>query len=135
MALIEWENYYSVGISIIDKQHQRLIIIINDLADAMRQGKGREITKQIINDLKNYTLEHFTTEENYFKEFDYPDTEEHIKEHHDFIDKVNMFQTDFEAGKIGLSVKIMHFLSDWLKQHILETDKKYSDFLISKGVE
>ena len=109
MALIEWENYYSVGISIIDKQHQKLIIIINDLADAMRQGKGREITKQIINDLKNYTLEHFTTEENYFKEFDYPDTEEHIKEHHDFIDKVNMFQTDFEAGKIGLSVTIMHF--------------------------
>ena len=38
-------------------------------------------------------------------------------------------------GKIGLSIKIMHFLRDWLKGHILGTDQKYSDFLVSKGVK
>jgi len=135
MALLEWDDSFSVGILSIDKQHQKLITMINDLAEAMKQGKGKEITKKIIDDLTNYTSEHFTTEENLFYQYNYDETIEHLKEHKDFIERVKTFRTDFEAGKIGLSIKLMHFLSDWLKKHILETDKKYSDFLVSKGVK
>jgi hemerythrin len=60
---------------------------------------------------------------------------EHLMEHKKFVDKIKTFKNDFENNKIGLSLQIMNFLSDWLKKHILETDKKYSDFFISKGLK
>jgi hemerythrin len=40
MALIQWNDGLSVNVVEIDRQHQKLIGMINDLNDAMRQGKG-----------------------------------------------------------------------------------------------
>jgi hemerythrin len=33
-----------------------------------------------------------------------------------------------------ITIDVMLFLSNWLNVHILEVDKKYSEFLNSKGV-
>ena len=135
MAFLEWDNSFSVKIPSIDKQHQKLIGMINELMDAMKEGKGNNVLGDIIGKLADYTVVHFTTEEKYFDRYGFPGTEEHKKEHQEFVTKVLDFKQGFEAGKIGLSIKIMHFLKDWLKDHILGTDQKYSDFLVSKGVK
>jgi hemerythrin len=79
MELIQWNNNLSVGIAEIDSQHQRLIKLINDLNDAMRVGKGKDVTGKIINELTNYTLTHFTKEESYFAKYAYPETDAHKK--------------------------------------------------------
>jgi hemerythrin len=42
MALIQWNDSLSVNVVEIDKQHQKLVRMINELNDAMRQGKGKE---------------------------------------------------------------------------------------------
>jgi hemerythrin len=39
-----------------------------------------------------------------------------------------------QEGKVSVTVDTMVFLKDWLNHHILETDKKFSAFLNSKGV-
>ena len=135
MAFLEWQDSFSVKIPSIDKQHQKLIAMINELMDAMKQGKGNAVLSDIIEKLADYTVVHFNTEETYFEKYGYPETEEHKKEHQDFVNKVLDFKQGFEAGKIGLSIEVMSFLKDWLKGHILGTDQKYSDFLVSKGVK
>ena len=135
MALIQWSNDLSVQIEIIDKQHQKLIAMINEINDAMRQGKGREIVGKIIDGLVSYTQTHFAVEENYFKQFAYPDTARHVVEHQEFVKKAAAFQSDFKNGKLTLSVQVINFLSDWLKHHILGTDKKYVPFLQQKGLK
>ena len=33
-----------------------------------------------------------------------------------------------------LSMEVMSFLSDWLKNHIMKTDKQYGPYLNGKGV-
>jgi hemerythrin len=40
MSLIQWNDRLSVHVAEIDGQHQKLVGMINDLNDAMRQGKG-----------------------------------------------------------------------------------------------
>jgi hypothetical protein len=40
MALYDWNESYSVGVKTMDDQHKKLIGMINQLHDAMKEGKG-----------------------------------------------------------------------------------------------
>jgi hemerythrin len=108
--------------------------LINDLDDAMRIGKGKEVLGKIVSELAVYTRIHFSTEEKYFAQFGYPDAPAHEEEHRQFVEKVTEFKTEFDAGRLGLSLKIMDFLSDWLKRHILGVDRNYCTFFREKGL-
>lgn len=135
MSLIQWNESLSVNVVEIDRQHQRLVTMINDLNDGMRQGKGKDILGKIIKELVGYAVTHFNTEEKYFDRFEYPEAKSHKKEHSDFIRKVEKFKDEFETGKIGLSIPVMNFLSDWLQTHIKGIDKKYGPFFNEKGLK
>ena len=134
MPLINWSSELSLEIEIIDLQHQQLIAMINALNDAMRLGKGKDVAEKIIEGLIDYTRTHFDTEERYFTKFGYPYTAQHVKEHIEFIKQAAQVQTDFVAGKLILSSEIINFLSDWLRDHIQGTDRKYVGFFHNKGL-
>lgn len=135
MALINWDESLSVNVEEIDLQHKGLIAMINELNDAMRTGKGKEVTGKTVNNLIKYTVTHFKTEEDLFAKFNYPDAEKHKKEHAAFVKKVLEFKDGLEKGKLTLTMEVMSFLSDWLTRHIMGTDKKYTEFLNDKGVK
>lgn len=135
MSLITWNESYSVNIAEIDKQHQKLIDMLNDLNDAMKKGKGKDALGKILSGLVSYTVTHFKIEEKYFNEFGYPETAHHKKEHDTFIEKVTDFKDKFESRNLFLTIDVMNFLSDWLKNHIMGTDKKYSSFFNEKGLK
>ena len=134
MALINWYDSFRVNVKEIDQQHQKLVSMINELNDAMMQGKGKDVMGKIVNGLFSYTATHFKTEEKYFDQFRYPETDSHKKEHIAFVQKVSGFKDGYEKGKLGLSIEVMNFLSDWLKNHIKATDMKYSQFFNEKGL-
>ncbi len=134
MPLFEWSDDLSVNVRILDQQHKRLIAMINELHVAMRERSSNNVIEKILNDLKNYTIFHFKMEEKYFVEYDYPGSLSHKKEHEGFINKVTEFQEKYNNNKIGLSLEIMDFLKDWLQNHILDTDKKYTSFFNAKGL-
>lgn len=135
MALVQWNDSFSVKVVEIDRQHQKLVGMINDLHDAMKQGKSKDVLDKIIKDLIGYAGTHFRTEEKYFDQFGYPDADSHKKEHSDFTKKVAEFKDGFDAGKLGLSIKVMNFLSNWLQNHIKVVDKKYGPFFNEKGLK
>lgn len=135
MGLIKWDDSFSVKVTEIDQQHQKLILMINDLNDAMKQGKGKEILGKIVNELATYATTHFKTEEKYFDQFAYPDTSTHKKTHAAFVQNVSDFKRGFDNGKLSLSIEVMNFLGDWLQNHIKGTDKKYSQFFNEKGLK
>jgi hemerythrin len=134
MAFIEWNNRFSVGVSEIDSQHQKLVGMINDLHDAMLQGKGKAVLGDIIKGLVDYAGAHFLTEEKYFDQFGYPDAGSHKGEHSAFTQKAAEFKDGFDAGKLALSITVMDFLSSWLRNHIKVADKKYEPFFVEKGL-
>jgi hypothetical protein len=59
MALLEWEQGFSVNVAEIDRQHQKLIGMINALNDAMKEGKGKEVLAQIHGELSVYAGDHW----------------------------------------------------------------------------
>ncbi|WP_406656316.1 bacteriohemerythrin [Methanolobus sp. ZRKC2] len=134
MALVTWSDKYSMNIKEIDEQHQSLVRMINELHDAMLQAKSKEVALGIINNMAEYTQYHFSTEEKYMQQFEYPGYAAHKKEHDKFIEKVGNFKNDYESGKTGLSFDLLNFLKDWLVTHIQESDKKYSPLFNEKGL-
>jgi hemerythrin len=135
MALINWNDSLSVNVKEIDLQHKKLIDMINELNDAMKTGRGKDAVGKIVGGLISYTAIHFKKEEQYFDQFGYPDTENHKKEHVAFVKKVTDFKDGFAKGNLSLSIEVMNFLSDWLKNHIKGTDKKYAGFFNEKGLK
>lgn len=135
MALIIWDESLSVHVKKIDEQHQKLIQLINDLHEAMRQRKTNEALGKIIDELIAYTTSHFLTEETYFEQFQYIDRLAHKRRHSEFVKKVGEFQKEFTSGKLMLSMEIMTFLKDWLVNHIQGEDKKYVPLFKEKGLQ
>jgi len=63
MALLNWSKEYSVEVQSIDKQHQKLFDMLNDLHDAMKSGRGVQVGPAILKGLVKYAGEHFADEE------------------------------------------------------------------------
>ncbi len=135
MVLIEWNDSFSVQVDEIDDQHQILVSMINDLHEAMIQRLGDRILADIVEGLIEYTETHFKTEEEYFARFGYADTTNHLKEHAAFVQTVAGFKQGLDDGKLFLSIEILNYLSDWLRNHIKRTDMKYVPFFKSMGLK
>jgi hemerythrin len=134
MSLIKWNEGFSVNVVKIDQEHKKLVEMVNELTDAMKEGKGKDVLGGILDGLISYTASHFQTEEDYFQQVKYPDAAAHKQEHAAFVQKVTEFKKEFDAGRATVSVHILQFLSKWLQSHIKGTDQKYSSFLNEKGI-
>lgn len=135
MALLTWQERYSVGIREIDEQHKQLIKMINDLNDAMLAGKAKEVLLPVLNKLANYCVSHFAVEEKMFDTHAYPETADHKEKHHKMTSKVKALIAEVQSGKSTIGIEVMNFLKNWLDKHIMETDKKYGPYLNSKGIK
>ncbi len=124
MPLITWDDSISVNIAIIDAQHKRMIDIINKMHEAMKKGEGKNVIIDILNELAQYKKMHFATEEKYFKNFNYENTETHMYEHIKFGEKIEEFKTKLEQGE-SITIELLEFVKNWLTHHIKEVDKKY----------
>ncbi len=63
MAFMQWDDQYSVRIKVIDDQHQRLFVMIQDFYDQMRQKQTKEGIADILKGLADYSQYHFNSEE------------------------------------------------------------------------
>ncbi len=132
--LMPWKDEYSVKIKHIDDQHKGLVKLVNELHVAMLSGHAKDSLASILSQLISYTRAHFITEEVLLQAQGYPELAAHKAEHESLTAKVLQFQKEFVAGKAMLSMEILEFLKNWLKNHIMGTDKRYSPFMNAKGV-
>ena len=134
MSLLQWNESYSVQVAHIDRQHQTLFNMINELHEALRVGQGKGVVGKVLRRLIEYTESHFKSEEATLEKSGYPELAEHRALHKALVKKVLDFQKNFEAGNTGIAIELMEFLQKWLSEHIQNTDKKYTPFLNGKGV-
>jgi len=128
-----WKPAYSVGITAFDDEHKKLFELILQMHHALKHMPSKEEARTVLAELKEYTESHFSQEEAMMEKHGYPELEKHKMEHQEMISKVQEFQQDFESNDVAVSKETLRYLQDWLTNHILKTDKQYSDFFKSKG--
>lgn len=132
--IVEWNKSYSVSVKDLDKEHMYLFDLINELNDAMLQGKSKVNLLKIIDALADYTVNHFAHEEKLFQKTNYPEYDEHKIAHETFVNKVKEFRGKVNSGEAMVSIEIINFLKDWLINHIGIFDKKYGKHMNKNGI-
>ncbi len=134
MQFFPWKEQYNLNISEIDEQHRMLVAMIDKLHTAMAEGRSKSVLGEIITELYNYTKFHFITEERLMDEYDYPGLAEHRREHKALIGKVLAMMERQKTNPLGLGSDLSIMLQEWLNSHILDTDKRYSQYLAQRGI-
>jgi hemerythrin len=129
---VEWDERLSVGIPLIDRQHQKLLDITNDLYFACRQG-GKLIKSQFMVTVKgavDYVGYHLGTEDKIMRRVKYPEYGAHKKEHDDFVQELLRQISDYQSGRTFAPYALVRYLRDWILSHIAFTDLKLGKYLL-----
>lgn len=125
-----WNDIYSVNLEEVDKQHKKMFQIgrrISELVLLKDNNDYQGEIKDIINELENYTLYHFGYEEKLMTACNYNEFEYHRMEHVLFIKKLKRLKSRTEQSEPQKAIiALIEFVSDWICEHILKTDKRFS---------
>jgi hemerythrin-like metal-binding protein len=125
------DNKLNTNIPLLEIYHLWLIYLTLALENDLTSQKPEDSHYNfhyISSELINYTLNHFSLEEELFRKFKYPDAIDHINQHILFT---NYLKENTVVGKIKNKSVIEEtslFLNNWITEHILEEDVKFIKF-------
>lgn len=125
--MYEMKEEYLTGIEMIDKQHRRLFEIAEETYQLVKNDLLHDKYDQIVgllNELRDYTKEHFKAEEAYMQKIGYKRMFTQKIQHSEFIEKLDEIDLDeLDENQESVIYDLLNFLADWLVHHILENDK------------
>ena len=121
---IHWQESYSVGHPVLDRQHRFVIDAVNELYGLLRNGETPVVLKDVLERLDRYTRTHFTFEEKLLESAGYPDLDNHRALHQEMRDKSWRGSLGAESAE-----EIFGYLKEWWLNHILRHDMEYARFL------
>jgi hemerythrin-like metal-binding protein len=124
MAVITWDRKYDVGVRKIDRQHKKIVDILNYLYDLQDSDISTKDIQKVFDELRDYIQKHFEEEEKYILENSCPDIDTQKTEHTKFIDTVCSYQRDLYKHKTFNYINLFNYIWDWLAHHILVVDKE-----------
>ncbi len=131
MTYFIWADDMAIDHGPIDRDHQRLVALVNDLHSATRLGEGRQVVGGILDELIAYTGDHLQREEALMAAVDFPELERHKLGHAEFVAGLRTLQDKFAAGSMATAAQLSTLLRDWLSLHIRRSDKALRAFLES----
>jgi len=124
MKKLEWTDNLNTGIQVIDRQHRRLVALINRLNYAHTGGASKDELGRVIDELLDYTQTHFAFEEAMLEDVSYATLTKHKAEHAQFIRQVEAL-VEKHKQKEASAVELNNLMVSWLFNHILHEDAAY----------
>lgn len=134
MQIATWCDEYNVNVEEIDIQHQKMFELVKNLHSSVEARRDKNNLRDLLVELVEYTRMHFTTEEQLMEKYDYPEREEHLKEHKILLQHMTDLVAMVSRGKYPTFYSDYDVSDDWALVHIREFDKSLGAFLNSKGV-
>jgi hemerythrin len=131
--LFNFEAEFKLGIEAVDKEHVKLVNMLNAVHSLVTEDKKAEAIEYFSLTLAHYVVDHFVHEEEFMASIGYPQLEEHKKIHQNF--KKSFIQSlpklasyDEAAFRAALTDTFT-----WIISHIGRTDRKYAKFYLAQS--
>lgn len=136
MPFIVWTNELSVDVKMLDNDHKRLAIQINNLHEGLMAGLDSKALEHIFEELVAYTRLHFAHEEKLLAEAGYSGAAAHKQEHDQKITQLLNLQARFLGARESADyLEILDQLKEWLIAHTQGLDKDFVAHLKTTGVD
>jgi len=127
MPFLEWTDALALGDATIDRQHQGLVAIINEMHRHLDAPDREEQVMLCLTSMYLYAKEHFWDEEALMARLGYPDREAHAELHREFVQKTHEL-TDLCLSDAMHYPDLLGFLVRWLRVHIAVEDARIMAF-------
>lgn len=126
MQLMAWNDYFVTGFEDVDKQHRRLVDMVNAAAPLLAEAhaKSFEEVRPLLESLAEYAVTHFEYEESLMAQSQIAAAHQghHRAAHAAFTQEVGrMMRQAQEEGSLS-GTELLRFLTSWLTFHILSED-------------
>lgn len=134
LNLAGFTEEYVMDIPEIDEQHKAFFDLLDRIGQAapdlykVLDDDEVDGVVDVLDELRNYAMLHFRTEEAYMKEVDFPDLSKQKKAHNRFITDLIRLEAELLNGSAMPAITIRNFMHDWYRDHIMSMDKPFSSF-------
>ncbi len=133
--MIAWEPKFALGVEVMDRQHQRLIELANELAARMGSAATGDEIAACVRALTDYTARHFWMEERLMADTGYERSGLHGEQHQALLRELERLGEQMLRGAgTRRGMKALGFLRDWVTHHIQLSDRDFAKHLISRGI-
>ncbi len=126
MSTVKWEEWMSVGLDRIDADHKQVLALLGDLEHQVKEGAGREKILASFDGFIRHIRNHFSLEESLFRQTGFSGAAEHAREHKKLLTQIVDMQKKIQSEAEPLNRERLNFITNWLVNHILISDKKYA---------
>jgi len=137
--IFPWSDNFNTGLPKVDEQHRKLVQLLNLLANQVAFNADIGALDRIFDELAEYAVYHFATEEAIWHEYLADDSAEaeHQAIHQFFIQEVGRLKASQTSNPLSdVAEETLGFLARWLVSHILEHDRQmaYVVLALREGV-
>ncbi len=131
---VEWTDDLLTGNKEIDHHHKEIIESLNNYCALIQYEISESVVIDMINQISYDVTKHFTEEEQYMHDIEYPDFEKHQKSHRAFLSKFYELKSDWEKNSDNIDTKenLITFCLKATKNHIITMDKTLALYSINK---
>lgn len=133
MAII-WRKAMSVANDLIDHDHHFMVNFVNTVELVLQNPEEKEMLIEVLNQLHEYSVNHFRREESIQRKIHYPQSLHHKNTHSTLMTELEKLQDEIKNSKspeeiTNRSDEIIAFLRNWLINHVINEDMKLKPFL------
>jgi len=131
--LLHWQDKYKINIAEADRQHEKMIDLMNDVHIMSDQKRSSKAVANALDVLVEYTKVHFAWEEDFFDGYGYENSSEHKVQHQKLLEELITHQCAIKIASPKEVDKEMEHLNKWLLHHIERSDSDYAAFVNRNG--
>ncbi len=122
-----WDDAYSVGHDLIDRQHRHLFLTIQRYtADLQQEDLHSEAVSGALDEIRRYAEEHLVAEERLLREHRYPGLEAHYALHMQYRRRFAALCQEVLARQQQAPRHILEFLVEWWTFHVRMEDRVWA---------
>jgi methyl-accepting chemotaxis protein len=133
MKLVEWSDDLACGVTEVDRDHRKLVDLLNDAYGRMMTGEGGQAALSLANELSVLAARHFADEERLMGRIGFPGITAHKKMHQDLLDRFGPLLERYKRGDNGAGKDLFEYLAGWLKEHTFKQDRAFVEFARKNG--